>query len=251
MVMTEHIHAVSWKVETTPHKIHFNGFGFHVKDEGALQNIETIENSNNNGGSRFGIVKRRSSEGEFCVDLKLGHHDEVEKLDGGGGVSKTKTTSASGGSWKRARGMSNGGGQRASCLVDGCNSDLSNGREYHRRHKVCELHSKTPVVTISGHNQRFHSLEEFDEGKRSCRKRLDGHNRRRRKPQPLLPLTPSSAPTPTFFSNYQGLTLHDHDHSVDTSTVMDLQVNSNNGNGTSSIYMPNAPHSHLPFHWDN
>ncbi|CAK9137282.1 unnamed protein product [Ilex paraguariensis] len=31
---------------------------------------------------------------------------------------------------------------------------------------------------------RFHSLAEFDEGKRSCRKRLDGHNRRRRKPQP-------------------------------------------------------------------
>lgn len=30
---------------------------------------------------------------------------------------------------------------------------------------------------------RFHSLIEFDEGKRSCRKRLDGHNRRRRKPQ--------------------------------------------------------------------
>ena len=26
-------------------------------------------------------------------------------------------------------------------------------------------------------------LAEFDEGKRSCRKRLDGHNRRRRKPQ--------------------------------------------------------------------
>lgn len=33
---------------------------------------------------------------------------------------------------------------------------------------------------------RFHSLEEFDEGKRSCRKRLDGHNRRRRKPQPYV-----------------------------------------------------------------
>ncbi|TVU06777.1 hypothetical protein EJB05_47527, partial [Eragrostis curvula] len=30
---------------------------------------------------------------------------------------------------------------------------------------------------------RFHMLSEFDEGKRSCRKRLDGHNRRRRKPQ--------------------------------------------------------------------
>jgi hypothetical protein len=30
---------------------------------------------------------------------------------------------------------------------------------------------------------RFHMLSEFDKGKRSCRKRLDGHNRRRRKPQ--------------------------------------------------------------------
>lgn len=31
---------------------------------------------------------------------------------------------------------------------------------------------------------RFHLLVEFDEVKRSCRKRLDGHNKRRRKPQP-------------------------------------------------------------------
>lgn len=28
---------------------------------------------------------------------------------------------------------------------------------------------------------RFHLLSEFDEGKRSCRRRLAGHNRRRRK----------------------------------------------------------------------
>ncbi|KAJ7527214.1 hypothetical protein O6H91_16G042900 [Diphasiastrum complanatum] len=31
---------------------------------------------------------------------------------------------------------------------------------------------------------RFHPLQLFDEGKRSCRRRLDGHNRRRRKTQP-------------------------------------------------------------------
>ncbi|KAI3452574.1 hypothetical protein Pfo_009238 [Paulownia fortunei] len=81
--------------------------------------------------------------------------------------------------------------QVAHCLVDGCNADLSLCRDYHRRHKVCEIHSKTPKVTIGGREQRFcqqcsrfHSLVEFDEGKRSCRKRLDGHNRRRRKPQP-------------------------------------------------------------------
>lgn len=30
---------------------------------------------------------------------------------------------------------------------------------------------------------RFHPLSEFDDGKRSCRRRLAGHNRRRRKTQ--------------------------------------------------------------------
>lgn len=41
------------------------------------------------------------------------------------------------------------------CLVDGCSSDLSKCREYHRRHRVCERHSKTPVVIIKGREQRF------------------------------------------------------------------------------------------------
>lgn len=31
---------------------------------------------------------------------------------------------------------------------------------------------------------RFHVLQEFDEGKRSCRRRLAGHNKRRRKTNP-------------------------------------------------------------------
>ncbi|KAK4762634.1 hypothetical protein SAY86_008402 [Trapa natans] len=90
---------------------------------------------------------------------------------------------------KRARAANSA--QVPACLVDGCNSDLSKCRDYHRRHKVCELHSKTPKVTIRGQEQRFcqqcsrfHSLGKFDDVKRSCRKRLDGHNRRRRKAQP-------------------------------------------------------------------
>ncbi|XP_073147571.1 putative squamosa promoter-binding-like protein 19 [Henckelia pumila] len=93
------------------------------------------------------------------------------------------------GTWKRAKADRNIG-QVASCLVDGCDADLSLCGDYHRRHKVCEIHSKTPKVIIGGRDQRFcqqcsrfHSLVEFDEGKRSCRKRLDGHNRRRRKPR--------------------------------------------------------------------
>ncbi|GFP87296.1 squamosa promoter-binding-like protein 6 [Phtheirospermum japonicum] len=76
------------------------------------------------------------------------------------------------------------------CQVLGCNKDLSNSKDYHKRHKVCDVHSKTAVVIVNGFEQRFcqqcsrfHRLAEFDEGKRSCRKRLAGHNERRRKPQ--------------------------------------------------------------------
>ncbi|GJV32950.1 squamosa promoter-binding-like protein 13A [Tanacetum coccineum] len=83
--------------------------------------------------------------------------------------------------------------QVVNCLVDGCMDDLSNCKNYHQRHKVCEAHSKSPQVLINGQAlrfcqqcSRFQPLEEFDEEKRSCRKRLDGHNRRRRKPQPCL-----------------------------------------------------------------
>ncbi|KAI3467218.1 hypothetical protein Pfo_023881 [Paulownia fortunei] len=90
---------------------------------------------------------------------------------------------------KRAR-IANLQSQIPVCLVHGCNKDLSSSKEYHKRHKVCDIHSKTAVVIVNGIHQRFcqqcsrfHVLAEFDEGKRSCRKRLAGHNERRRKPQ--------------------------------------------------------------------
>ncbi|XP_071685556.1 disease resistance protein RPS4B-like isoform X2 [Rutidosis leptorrhynchoides] len=86
------------------------------------------------------------------------------------------------GSLKKQRGEA--GEARVSCLVNGCAADLNSCTEYHRRHRVCKTHSKSRVVTINGKEQRFcqqcsrfHSLGEFDKLKRSCRKRLDGHNR--------------------------------------------------------------------------
>uniref|UniRef100_A0A5B7BUB4 Putative squamosa promoter-binding-like protein 12 n=1 Tax=Davidia involucrata TaxID=16924 RepID=A0A5B7BUB4_DAVIN len=80
---------------------------------------------------------------------------------------------------------------RAVCQVDDCQADLSNAKDYHRRHKVCEMHSKASRAMVGNVMQRFcqqcsrfHVLQEFDEGKRSCRRRLAGHNRRRRKTHP-------------------------------------------------------------------
>ncbi|KAI3671443.1 hypothetical protein L1987_87181 [Smallanthus sonchifolius] len=40
--------------------------------------------------------------------------------------------------------------QAVTCLVDGCAADLSDCRKYYQRHKVCELHSKSPQVLING-----------------------------------------------------------------------------------------------------
>uniref|UniRef100_A0A6N2MXQ5 SBP-type domain-containing protein n=1 Tax=Salix viminalis TaxID=40686 RepID=A0A6N2MXQ5_SALVM len=74
------------------------------------------------------------------------------------------------------------------CQVVGCNVALLNAKDYHRRHKVCEVHSKAPKVIVLGLEQRFcqqcsrfHVVSEFDNAKRSCRRRLAGHNERRRK----------------------------------------------------------------------
>ncbi|OWM80155.1 squamosa promoter-binding-like protein 7 [Punica granatum] len=76
----------------------------------------------------------------------------------------------------------------ARCQVQGCEVTLEGSKEYHKRHRVCEEHSKAPVVVVLGLPQRFcqqcsrfHVVSEFDESKRSCRRRLAGHNERRRK----------------------------------------------------------------------
>ncbi|KAF6158782.1 hypothetical protein GIB67_040296 [Kingdonia uniflora] len=122
--------------------------------------------------------------------------------------------------------------QTPRCQVEGCNLDLSSVKAYYSRHKVCGVHSKSPMVIVGGIEQRFcqqcsrykeyqfnngkwvplrwsgvyyedrstllrlciwcrgmdlnrfHQLPEFDQGKRSCRRRLAGHNERRRKPPP-------------------------------------------------------------------
>lgn len=107
----------------------------------------------------------------------------------------------SGGGNKRVRSGSPGTATYPMCQVDNCREDLSKAKDYHRRHKVCEAHSKASKALLSNQMQRFcqqcsrfHPLSEFDEGKRSCRRRLAGHNRRRRKTQPEDVTSATQAP---------------------------------------------------------
>lgn len=41
------------------------------------------------------------------------------------------------------------------CQVENCSADMSTAKRYHKRHRVCEVHAKAPLVRISGFHQRF------------------------------------------------------------------------------------------------
>ncbi|OQU84341.1 hypothetical protein SORBI_3004G036900 [Sorghum bicolor] len=132
------------------------------------------------------------SSGEPVLSLKLGKRTYFEDVCGGQSVkSLPSDTSAVTplASAKKAKSAPNT--QKSYCQVEGCKVDLSSAKEYHRKHKVCEPHSKASKVVVAGLERRFcqqcsrfHGLSEFDQKKKSCRRRLNDHNARRRKPQP-------------------------------------------------------------------
>nr|AUO16100.1 SBP-box transcription factor [Betula luminifera] len=119
-------------------------------------------------------------------DVEDEYFDEEE--GGGEMISFTDNDRKTRAGGKRGSTAGSGGVSPPRCQAEKCGADLTDAKRYHRRHKVCELHSKAPAVLVAGQRQRFcqqcsrfHELSEFDEAKRSCRRRLAGHNERRRK----------------------------------------------------------------------
>ncbi|KAA8537299.1 hypothetical protein F0562_027014 [Nyssa sinensis] len=155
-----------------------------------LNEMEEFATGIDNG--KFPIVGASIGSGEPMIGLKLGKRTYFEDLCF---ASTTKTTSfsvipTSSATAKRTR-ASYQSMQTPHCQVEGCNLDLKSAKEYHRRHRICESHSKSPKVVVAGMERRFcqqcsrfHNLSEFDDRKRSCRRRLSDHNARRRRPQP-------------------------------------------------------------------
>ncbi|WCJ35813.1 Squamosa promoter-binding-like protein 6 [Euphorbia peplus] len=162
-----------------------------VKMNPFIVNMDTYNSVEDDSSSRLSCsVMDSNNKGCSSVDLKLGRFGDLtetqnSRISKGGSILSSSESSKP---TKRLRLGVNF--HRARCQVYGCNKDLTSSKEYHRRHKVCEVHSKTSKVIVNGIEQRFcqqcsrfHLLTEFDDGKRSCRKRLAGHNERRRKPQ--------------------------------------------------------------------
>ncbi|CAI9118680.1 OLC1v1020278C1 [Oldenlandia corymbosa var. corymbosa] len=114
-----------------------------------------------------------------CACPELDEQLEQEEVKNLGGPGK-----------KRARTVRLPAGSPARCQVPGCEVDISELKGYHKRHRVCLGCANASSVVLDGQSKRycqqcgkFHVLSDFDEGKRSCRRKLERHNtRRRRKP---------------------------------------------------------------------
>ncbi|CAL1355019.1 unnamed protein product [Linum trigynum] len=138
--------------------------------------------------SSTGEAKPINTTGEPLLGLKLGKRTYFEDSSCGSNCKAGPAATVAAAANLAKRSKSNC--VAVFCQVEGCNLDLSAAKDYHKKHRVCEGHSKFPKVVVAGVERRFcqqcsrfHSLSEFDEKKRSCRKRLSDHNARRRKPQ--------------------------------------------------------------------
>ena len=98
-----------------------------------------------------------SVSGEPLHSLKLGKRLYFEDVCPG---SDAKSPSVSGvpmsplSTGKKCKSNSQSS-QPPSCQVEGCNLDLSSAKDYHRKHRVCESHSKSPKVIVAGLERRF------------------------------------------------------------------------------------------------
>ncbi|KAJ7531554.1 hypothetical protein O6H91_14G048700 [Diphasiastrum complanatum] len=84
----------------------------------------------------------------------------------------------------------------ARCQVSSCGASLAGLKGYHQRHRVCLTCANANTVMLESGPHRycqqcgkFHILLDFDEGKRSCRRKLERHNNRRRRKIPDIGIT--------------------------------------------------------------
>lgn len=83
--------------------------------------------------------------GVGSLSLELGAHvypiEEADLPNEGNYAKKSK-----------AHGVGSSG---PTCQVEGCDADLSDSKDYHRRHKVCEMHAKASSAVVKKAIQRF------------------------------------------------------------------------------------------------
>ena len=94
-------------------------------------------------------------QGDSLTCLKLGKQQHFEDAANPAKVINLVTGSDSAGDcvYKKPRDLPASTAQPPRCQVEGCNVVLANAKEYHKRHKVFEMHSKAPKVIVLGTEQ--------------------------------------------------------------------------------------------------
>ncbi|GLJ11262.1 hypothetical protein SUGI_0149530 [Cryptomeria japonica] len=199
--------------EMKPHG-ELNGFCVREQQESQRSFVGKEFDKIDKTNASLTVAASTGSGGDSHIGLKLGKRTYFEDVSASSGIPIKAAPSLGipvtpSVSTKRHRGLSQSM-QSPRCQVEGCNADLSSVKDYHRRHKVCEAHSKSSMVIVNNQEQRFcqqcsrfHVLSEFDDGKRSCRRRLAGHNERRRKPQLDSIALNSSRSGSSFYDSYR------------------------------------------------
>lgn len=133
--------------------------GSEIPSSAGLSNSWSSSSDENNGGNEKGkreLEKRRRdvvvvedeelNDEAGCLNLKLGGQlypiSETDMVDWDAKSGKKSKVIAS---------TTN----RAVCQVDDCRADLTAAKDYHRRHKVCDIHSKAGRALVGNVMQRF------------------------------------------------------------------------------------------------
>lgn len=103
-----------------------------------------------NGVGRRELEKRRRAVA--VEDEELNDEDGSLNLKLGGQVYPIMEGELKSGKKTKIVGNSS---NRAVCQVQDCRADLSNAKDYHRRHKVCDVHSKASKALVGNIMQRF------------------------------------------------------------------------------------------------
>jgi hypothetical protein len=106
------------------------------------------------GGQRNGSSVVSGGGDSLNIGLKLGRRTYFKDSAAGGQGKGPSSPAAASPPVKKQRVMS-ASTQAARCQVEGCKADLSGCKDYHKRHKVCEMHSKAPKAIAGGIEQRF------------------------------------------------------------------------------------------------
>ena len=115
--------------------------------EGADCGLVEKDNGESEKKRRIVVVEEdESCGGVGSLSLRLGGHayPVVESDLANWEVKNEKKNKSQGGS-----------SSNPTCQVEGCDADLSDSRDYHRRHKVCEMHAKASSAIVRNAIQRF------------------------------------------------------------------------------------------------